>query len=305
MATIAVLLSAYKGEKYIKEQIDSILAQKTVHSLTLIIREDGSKDGTEEIVRSVADPRVRYYRGENLGAARGFMQLLLDNPGYDYYAFADQDDYWYEDKLQRAVDRLSDAEGCALYCSNAELVDEELRPLGRNVHRYMHRYTPERVFLGLTGAQGCTCVFNRQLADRLREKGMPENILMHDSYVLCVCVALGAFFYADEWCSMKYRMHGNNVSGMQTRAQVGTFTMIKRRLSQIFVPGKSILPQIKYVRCAYEGEMPAERLRTADYILASEKSFFKRVHLAFSSVARAESRNLTLTYRAKILLGNY
>ena len=88
MKTVAVLMSTYNGEKYLREQIDSILAQTDV-AVSLFVRDDGSSDGTEKILAEYAanDPRVRYEMCENVGVGNSFMNLLYSVPDtFDYYA---------------------------------------------------------------------------------------------------------------------------------------------------------------------------------------------------------------------------
>ena len=107
MVNVAVLLSAYNGDKFIKEQIESILNQNGVN-VKLTIRNDGGdpEEKTRRIIREYVakDERVSLLEGENLGCAKSFWQLLREAPEADYYAFADQDDVWLPDKLKAATD---------------------------------------------------------------------------------------------------------------------------------------------------------------------------------------------------------
>ena len=139
---LAVLMSTYNGERYLVDQIESILGQKTDFEYSLIVRDDGSTDKTCDILKQyAAENKILFVKGENIGAAKGFMSLLIDNPGYDYYAFSDQDDIWNENKLQIGVDSIRAFSGPALYCSNCELVDSELNSIGRNTHRKRPTYS--------------------------------------------------------------------------------------------------------------------------------------------------------------------
>ena len=95
MKTVAVLMSTYNGENYIKEQIESIFNQKGV-IVKLYVRDDGSKDRTLEILK---DYNVNLEKGTNIGYIKSFMWLIKNVPFADYYALADQDDVWDEDKL--------------------------------------------------------------------------------------------------------------------------------------------------------------------------------------------------------------
>ncbi|HFL3236591.1 TPA: glycosyltransferase, partial [Clostridioides difficile] len=106
---VCVMLSTYNGEKYIDEQIESLLAQSQV-DLHIHIRDDGSYDGTVQKVREYAKSypdQIHVTEGENVGVIGSFFELMLQTSTvYDFYAFCDQDDVWKPYKLSRAVGRL-------------------------------------------------------------------------------------------------------------------------------------------------------------------------------------------------------
>ena len=161
---IAILMATYNGEKYLREQIDSILNQKTCHSIKLFVRDDGSSDNTVNILQQYAEQgKLEYKAGENVGAAKTFLTLLKDHPGFDYYAFSDQDDVWDEDKIDQGIEAISNYSSPALYCSNCQLVDSELKWLGRNTHRSIPTYSLVSILCLASCAQGCTSVFNSSL----------------------------------------------------------------------------------------------------------------------------------------------
>ena len=101
--------------------------------------------------------------------------MLCDNPGYDYYAFSDQDDVWNHNKLQKVYGVFPNITGPALYCSNCELVDSELNSIGRNTHRKRPNYTLESILCLASCAQGCTSVFNKELASIVQENDVPDT----------------------------------------------------------------------------------------------------------------------------------
>ncbi len=106
MDKAVVLMATYNGEKYVREQIDSILNQ-TYKNLELYIRDDGSSDGTLKILDSYADDsRVHIIKGSRLGYPDCFWSLFKDDIEADYYFFADQDDYWLPQKVEKAVEKL-------------------------------------------------------------------------------------------------------------------------------------------------------------------------------------------------------
>ena len=115
--TVAVLMSTYNGEKYIKEQLDSIFNQKEVY-VTLYVRDDGSTDNTLEIIKAYHNDIILLPFDENKGPGLSFMTLLYHvmslSTQYDYYAFADQDDIWMDVKLNKAIQQIQNNGKCVL-----------------------------------------------------------------------------------------------------------------------------------------------------------------------------------------------
>ena len=133
MRSVQVLMSTYNGEKYIRRQIDSILNQKDV-AIHLLIRDDGSTDSTCEIIRSYAEKysdQVEVTMGSNIGYKKSFLTLIQLAGDYDYYAFADQDDYWKPDKEIASIRKMEadDFNGAKLAQVNLEATDENLTPI--------------------------------------------------------------------------------------------------------------------------------------------------------------------------------
>ena len=139
---VLVLMATYNGERYLREQVDSILSQKDV-DVTLLITDDCSTDGSYEIAQKYAesDPRVISKRNEaNVGVGMNFLNMLYGaEPGqYDYVAFSDQDDVWLDDKLAVACRAIADEAAKpdakrvdpfgipVLYCSDLLNVDIDL-----------------------------------------------------------------------------------------------------------------------------------------------------------------------------------
>ena len=117
MYRVAVLMSTYNGERYLKEQIDSILDQEGVDT-ALYIRDDESADQTVQIIeeyRKKYPGKIHLLKGRNKGPGRSFMELVYKVPDdYDYYAYSDQDDIWLTDKLEEGIRFLNES-GKELY----------------------------------------------------------------------------------------------------------------------------------------------------------------------------------------------
>jgi len=298
---IAVLMSTYNGEKYLREQVESILKQKGTFELSLIVRDDGSKDSTCQILDAYAsEGKLTWYTGENLRSAHSFLDLIQTNTGYDFYAFADQDDWWEPDKLQKAVDKIKDEEKPALYFSNAELVDESLQSLGQVVYKHM----PRTDFCTITcvgGLLGCTMVFNQALAKFIQNKGMPGDVIMHDYYIAVICAAMQGTVVYDPYVSMKYRQHANNVVGMSH----GMLQKIKNRFADICRKAKiSIAQQAVTVLGFYSEEMPEESRKWLLRVASYRKSIFSRLSLACTRKTKYISYNMGFKLRMTILFGN-
>lgn len=245
LTQVSVLMSTYNGEKYIQEQIDSILKQKDVE-VKLLIRDDGSRDNTSSICREYEEkhPNISFYQGANIGVGRSFMELLKNAPEAEYYSFADQDDVWLEDKLKRAVSIIQEAETKdvsekigegypitsdyligrillvsenkvpILYGSNQMKVDENLNATGLRF-----KNTPKCDFLSSLSTNviyGCTMVMNRKLREICVNIANPsEKVLRrknHDGWSLYIAYIVGIFVYDSE-SHILYREHANQVVG--------------------------------------------------------------------------------------------
>lgn len=213
---VLVLQSVYNGEKYLPIQLESIAEQEGVN-VSLLVRDDGSKDSTESIIHVYANKMpITYHKEANIGAAKSFMRLIeLAADEYDYFAFADQDDYWEKDKLYVAVSKLEgNDEIPALYYSCTKRVGPNLEEIKNPYKKHYHTENFPDVLI-MTGAPGCTMVFNKKLLILLK-KYIPAQIYMHDQWVLQVCAAVGGKIVYDKHSHMLYRQHaGNVVSGLE------------------------------------------------------------------------------------------
>ncbi|MDE5592489.1 MAG: glycosyltransferase family 2 protein [Clostridiales bacterium] len=226
---LTVLLAAYNGEKFLRTQLDSILNQHLPQDtvLKIIVRDDGSTDGTLDILKEYCDnykDTVSYYSGENVRTARSFWHLLNHCPQSDYYAFSDQDDFWYPDKLARAVAMLqaeSEQNIPLLYSSNVMVADADLKPI--ESMNTVEMYTDLAHMLIYNLSNGCTQVFNDAARDEFVKYDMDNGLkIMHDRIADLITALFGKIIYDPE-PSMLYRQHGNNVVGEQSVGKVKSF----------------------------------------------------------------------------------
>lgn len=298
---LAVLMSTYNGEEYIREQIDSILKQETDFEFELLVRDDGSTDSTKEILQEYADnKKLKWFSGENLKPAKSFMSLIKAAQGYDYYAFADQDDIWHSDKLQYAVSAICDCDGPALSFANAKLVDSNGIYLGRNV--YKHEPCTDYYSL-VCGASvlGCTVVFNSELAKLVQDNPLPENLVMHDAYMSILCALFDGKIVYDKEAHMDYRQHGKNVVGTNWTK----LDAVKDRIHNITKPQKVSFALMAESLCKIYSEVPDnKKLVFLKKVAEYKKSLLRAVFLAFSSKTQYDSLNMEFTIRSSILLRN-
>ena len=217
MRKVCILMSTYNGEKYLKEQIDSLIEQRDVE-VTICVRDDGSSDKTEEILKSYTDKEIKYFKGTNVGVANSFMDLLFQAPVADYYAFCDQDDVWDNNKLAQAVSVMesdsSNAELPKMYYSNVKVVDEKLELI--KISDINKEYNNLKTVLLSNNAIGCTVVFNAALLEKIRLY-KPSYIYMHDWWMYLVCLSLKGKVYFDQNAYINYRQHGSNCVGFATK----------------------------------------------------------------------------------------
>lgn len=226
---VAVLLAAYNGMQWIEEQLTSILAQSAV-DVTVHISIDPSTDGTEawcaEYAAKHSSVVVLPYAGRFGGASRNFFRLIrdVDLEIYDFVAFADQDDIWHLDKLQRATRTLQTL-GVDAYSSNVTA----FWPDGKTL--LLEKAQPQVAwdFLFEAAGPGCTYVLKKNLIFPLKSSMLAnweylQNINLHDWYCYAFARSHGYRWYIDPLPSMEYRQHERN----QVGANKGLSSLISR-----------------------------------------------------------------------------
>lgn len=206
---VQILMSTYNGEKYLREQMESLLSQ-TYSNIEILIRDDGSKDGTTSILDEYSQQysNIKVFKEKNVGVIDSFFDLLKKSNA-DYIAFCDQDDIWLANKVEKAIRKLKNVEEPALYCSNKILIDANSQIIAENHGKYL---TPsfENAIVECI-CTGCTAVMNQQLAEIIR-KNIPKHAMMHDWWCYMVATYFGKVIF-DENAYIWYRQHGNNEIG--------------------------------------------------------------------------------------------
>ena len=216
---VCVLVAAYNGEKYIEEQIVSLLKQ-TYSKISIIVNDDMSDDNTFSLLRrfSKKDSRVKISRVKCGGACENFVYLIKENKEYDCYFLCDQDDVWDIDKIKKFINiysRMDHEKPSLIYCDK-DYVDENLIKLSMEDKTYVDSL---KNIIFQNHIYGCTMMFNKALVDKLI---FPNNIFMHDHWIALVAATGGEIYHIEEKL-VKYRQHEGNVTG-----GINQFSYIKK-----------------------------------------------------------------------------
>ena len=255
---IAVVMSTYNGREFVSDQIESVLAQD-VSSLALYVRDDGSTDGTLQILEGYERRgQLTLLRGKNVGVVASFIEAIsLAPPEVPFIALCDQDDVWHPDKLSRALEVLSSHDGDRplYYCAEYTFCDAEMRPQSRSqLARGEIRFA---WMLYENATSGNTCVINRALAERAVRAGA-QGVYCHDWWLALVASALGEVVH-DDFCCLEYRRTGSNASPTGS----GGMAILRYRIRTFFDKGelRNVTDQLARLDEAFGGEMPVERRR--------------------------------------------
>lgn len=213
---VSIVLSAYNGSKYLKEQLECILRQSYKH-IEIILIDDKSTDGTLAIARSIAntDKRIKVCENQkNIGVVASFLKGLSYANG-EFIAFCDQDDYWHPDKIKILTDLLSKNKENMLAYSDLEVCNENMQTMYSSFWELTgvkpkSGHLREIVFLKNL-APGCSMLFRREVREVLL-KIFPDAPFMHDHLALIAGSGLGNIVYTNK-ALVKYRQHAANNIG--------------------------------------------------------------------------------------------
>lgn len=302
---VAVLMSTYNGEKYIEEQVSSILDQD-FENFTLIIRDDGST--SQRFINCLKrlkkiDKRIIVLFGKNIGVKASFLKLLEVYGEYDYMAFADQDDYWYPRKLSTAINLLKRNQNKpSIYFSGSEITNEHLDIIGK--HTISNYKNDIRNILCQNQAAGCTMIFNKPIANYALITKQFSEIYMHDWWLMIIGSFFGEVIY-DEEVQIKYRQHSNNALG-GTDNIIRKFIMRSRRLKSNDNTTDYISRQAKVLVEDYSNMLNNYQIVVLEELIESKVNIRKRFSYCFSR--RRIRRNFWLDniiFKFLIILNKY
>lgn len=298
---IVVMMSTYNGEKYLAEQLNSIVQQNVDADLTLLVRDDGSTDSTTQILHEWEKfVKIEYVRDkESLGAAKSFWKLLKNAPVADYYAFVDQDDIWDKDKLKIAIAAIGDTNELRLWFSNCRLITAD----GKVLKEKKHYETPildipSQLICG--SAQGCAMVFNRSSYVFLRNLCI-KTIPMHDIVTMVYILANGKVIY-EPTPLFSYRVHSTNVIAKEGKSFVSraksTFILWFGEKDKYSI--SNFAGQIRYNNGKILSQVDKDYL---DKLVNCRRSLHSRIYILRNEKTRTTNLAALRSFRIRVFLG--
>lgn len=273
---VAVIMSTYNGESFIREQMESILEQ-TYKNIEIIVRDDGSKDGTVAIVKEYQKKHknIKLYEGENLGFVKSFFELLKLTEA-DYYSYADQDDIWIENKIELAVNSLNKLDNTKpnMVFGNSDYYDENMSFIGTGEKN--KEYSFLQALFACIG-QGMTMTVNKKTRDMIIEN-MPKSCFFHDWWTYLLCIGLGNVEY-NNVTTVKYRRRKQNA----TSEGQGYIRLLMWRIKNLLFKNgmKDIKQQMLNFKEIYYNDLTEENKKIIDLFSNEKYNFFIALKKAF------------------------
>ena len=233
MARISVAMAACNGERYLPEQLDSILKQLLPED-EIVVSCDPSTDGTMQVLEEYCrrDSRVRVVPGPGKGIAGNFNNAIAHCTG-NYIFISDQDDRWADNKRQRVVQAFGET-GADMVIHNGVHTDEAMEPVSQPFFQ-MYRIGDGKLRNLLKPRySGCCMAFTRELAKTILP--IPENMDAYDHWLGTVGEWAGKITYVED-VLLYHRLHGENVTPKRSRS-LGT--ILKARGKLLLARGKRL-----------------------------------------------------------------
>jgi len=274
---VSIVLPVYNGEKYLEEQVKSILKQSYTN-IEIVIIDDNSKDNSFVIASDLAklDKVIKVYKNPyNLGLVANFLKGISLTKG-EFICFCDQDDYWARDKIATLKKLLENDPRNMLAYSDLEICDDKLAAIHYSFWKTSgikpkKGYLKELSFLkNIT--PGCSMMFRKKVRDALAK--MPTDApFLHDHLALIISCSLGKIVYTNK-ALVKYRQHDNNNIGAFYNSIINKEKIIKALNEKIAFFKKHPLPELNlnlekilsFCNCLSNGKF-LMRLSFMDYYL--------------------------------------
>lgn len=218
---ISVCLATYNGEKYIQQQLESIISQLELDD-EIIVSDDGSNDSTLEIIRSFHDKRIKILEANFKNPTYNFENALNHAKG-KYIFLADQDDIWMPEKLNTMIYYLQTYD---LVLSDNKIIDKNGQKLHASFFVLNHSDTGIIHNIFKNSYIGCCMAFNRKIL--LKSLPFPPNIPMHDWWIGMIAESCGKPYFIHKPLVL-YRRHSSNASESGEKSRFGFFKKFQFR----------------------------------------------------------------------------
>lgn len=309
--SVLVMMATYNGEKYVAEQIESILNQEGVN-VSLLISDDCSTDDTVVICRELAkqDNRIQVKEhAENVGVTLNFMNMVYeaDSTGFDFFAFSDQDDYWLPEKLISAVSLIeTKKDGPHLYYSDILNVDGDLKGDMPEYRSFAPFAGSLKLLFTMNWALGCTMVFNAPFLDLLQLYRPPTWPRIHDVWIHLVALSCRCVVPDLNNAHILRRITGDNVVGAKEWGRIGFKRLLLSTVDFLSRRGDHYsVETAEYLLMGYSTRMPEENRLAVEDFINSSKTFVGRIRLAFDEDFKGPYSNENFLYFIKMLLNFY
>ncbi len=222
---ISVCIATYNGEKYILQQLDSILSQLSEKD-EVIVSDDNSTDSTLSLIEAY-DPRIKILKNSNRGVISNFENALLGAKG-DVIFLADQDDVWLPNKVKTCLEALKKSD---LVVSDCYVTDQELQIISDSFYETNASNSNKYKAFLRNSYLGCCMAFNRSVLDVALP--FPKQIPMHDIWIGNVAAFKRSVRFLPDKL-IYYRRHGDNASTASEKSQTTLLEKLNFRTS-VFV----------------------------------------------------------------------
>lgn len=283
---VEILLATYNGEKFLPEQLDSILKQ-TNQNFRILIRDDHSQDSTVGIIKKYAEKhpdKIFLSLSEKNNGPISSFSYLLEQATAPYIMFSDQDDVWFEDKIEKTLKAMKQQESQTssetplLVHSDLQVVNAQLKLIDKSYWNFANLAPIKQNSLNRMITQnvvtGCTVMVNRSLA--ILASPIPQGVMMHDWWLALVAIAFGKIEQINA-PTMLYRQHNRNVLGAQ---KFGSFCYLTKKLQELNQDDDGKLQQTSMFLKKYHGKLSEfQKLSLLTYLRLKKTSCLKRKFL--------------------------
>lgn len=300
---IQILMSTYNAEKYLRQQLDSILNQQTDMIISILVRDDGSADGTVDILAEYGQKYgISILKGDNLGTTRSYYELInARDKKCDFYALSDHDDVWFPEKLKTAhnviIESGLDVNQPILFASRSVITNEYLTPIGMT--RAIPKGTSFYNAMIQNVAAGHTQVVNKVLM-RIIADSYSSNISVVDWWIYQIASAIGVVIFYNKPLVL-YRQHDDNQLGYKANAIAMFFRRLKRLVNE---GGDGLTGQLQALN-GLDLDVPKSYREEIERFLSHQVSFISRLKYAMTTKAYRQKSWETVAFKILCIIGTY